>query len=160
MRDDAYGCHMTAEGAPICEDAHLGWLSRVIVLSPERLLLCGVEKNGIALLNQLAARVRGQRFAWFSYNPWRSGIPPDPDALWHWRSPDWRRVVVLREPMERFFSAWASKCGPHRDHDGDRNCEQVFQLTHRDNATVNTVASRLQPYGLVNAHWAPQVHAL
>lgn len=168
MRDGAaaYGCQVFwsrhARGPPtsevVCDDPHLGWLSRAIILKRERIVICGIEKNAITVLNSVAAKVSGRPFAWFAYSPYKQAEPLDDASIFRWRDAQWRRAVVLREPIERFCSAWASKCGPTRDHDGHDNCEACLGFAHRDNATILAVIERLHSQGCArrNAHWAPQ----
>ena len=180
---DAFGCRVVVErrthqihGRPVghtlqhsilCEDPDLGWLSRVLILQKQKLVLCGIEKNAITTVNALAARISGTRFSWFQFSPFslammaphsksRAQELPNASATLRWDDPTWRRAVILRDPVERFFSAWASKCGSMRDHDGKRNCEDTFGFASRENATVEAVASRLRAHGARNAHWAPQ----
>ena len=77
-----------------------------------------------------------------------------------WR---WRKVVVYRDPLERFLSAHGDKClearvgmskaikgvraGPARN-DASKHCFKVFNLTREEGASPLAVARRLA----ANAH--------
>ena len=104
------------------------------------MLFCGIEKNGITTLNEVAAIVRGRPFRYSDApdiactSPQR-GMPamcgegisaedapvPLPAIM---TDSAWRRVIVYRDPVERFLSAYRSKCG-QVDHDWEYHCDMV-----------------------------------
>ena len=80
--------------------------------------------------------------------------------------PRWRRAVVLREPVERWMSAYQSKCMLN-DHFGDHHCQRWLDLKLQNRSavpSVRLVASRLRakldqdPAAQCdwNPHWRPQ----
>ena len=68
------------------------------------------------------------------------------------RNESWQKVVVYRDPMERFLSAFNSKC-LMGDHDGKEHCHKPLGLKH---PTIPAVADRLANGPLVcDPHWIP-----
>ena len=68
------------------------------------------------------------------------------------------KVIVYRNPLERFLSAYRSKstkCLLGDAHDGRTHCHKVFRLEDENVSLVN-VAYRLRTFGRHNPHWAPQ----
>ena len=118
-------------------------------------ITCGIAKNGITLLKRILAEVLGQEFEWYPANPSKVGLSLEAfkDRLGD-ASNSWRKLVVYRDPMERFLSAYRSKC-LLGDRDGEKHCHQVFKLNESQISILN-VANRLAQYGHYNPHWATQ----
>ena len=132
------------------------WFDRVSVLEKGvNVITCGIAKNGITLLKRILAEVLGQEFEWYPSNPSKVGLSLEAfkDRLGD-ASNSWRKLVVYRDPMERFLSAYRSKC-LLGDRDGRTHCHQVFKLNNSQISVLN-VASRLAKYGHYNPHWATQ----
>ena len=143
---------------PHSKTTTLSWFDRVSTLEKGvDVLTCGIEKNGITLLTRIIAEVMGQKVQWFPANPSTVGLSLEAfkDRLGD-ASNSWRKLVVYRDPMERFLSAYRSKCLLA---DGDRNgrmhCHNLFRLNDSQISVLN-VASRLPQYGHHNPHWATQ----
>ena len=136
----------------------LSWFDRVSILEKGvDVITCGIEKNGITLLNRILAKVMGGRFEWFPANPSTVGLSLEAfkDRLGD-ASSSWRKLVVYRDPMERFLSAYRSKCLlADGDRDGRKHCHDLFRLNDSQISVLN-VASRLPQYGHHNPHWATQ----
>ena len=132
------------------------WFDRVSVLEKGvNVITCGIEKNGITLLTRIIAEVLGQEFKWYPSNPSMVGLSLEAfkDRLGD-ASNSWRKLVVYRDPMERFLSAYRSKC-LLGDSDGRMHCHDLFRLNDSQISVLN-VASRLPQYGYHNPHWATQ----
>ena len=123
------------------------WYDRVKVLRPERMLLCGIEKNGITVQEAIARLVHGLEPSatdFFALAPHKAELPlAEYQALL--ADPAWRKAVVYRDPMERFLSAYNSKC-LRADPDGFAHCEAVFRLRAGE-VSLLEVAKRLGAYG-------------
>ena len=85
------------------------WFDRVIVLPSAKVLLCTAEKNGLTEINKLAATVMGQPHRWFQFSPAHQGLD-FATFQQYLRDSSWRKAVFYRDPMERFLSAYLSKC--------------------------------------------------
>ena len=143
------------------------WLSSRFLFMPEsKLIACGIEKNAITLLNVLAhvamdlPEWRTIQEFWFRLAPLSSEGDAGELAL---GIPGWRSLVLLRDPVERFVSAFESKCGG-KDVDGSANCDKYFK---RDRGHVTMWHAAMHLEGLkqqggecnssaANPHWAPQ----
>ena len=143
---------------PYSKATTLSWFDRVSTLEKGvDVLTCGIEKNGITLLNGVLAEVMGRKFQWFPANPSTVGLSLEAfkDRLGD-ASNSWRKLVVYRDPMERFLSAYRSKCLlADGDRDGRKHCHDLFRLNDSQISVLN-VASRLPQYGHHNPHWATQ----
>ena len=141
---------------PYSKATTLSWFDRVSTLEKGvDVLTCGIEKNGITLLKRIIAEVMGRKFEWFPANPSTVGLSLEAfkDRLGD-ASNSWRKLVVYRDPMERFLSAYRSKC-LLGDSDGRMHCHDLFRLNDSQISVLN-VASRLPQYGYHNPHWATQ----
>ena len=68
------------------------------------------------------------------------------------RNESWQKVMVYRDPMERFLSAFNSKC-LLGDGDGRSHCHEPLGVEH---PTIPAVADRLANGPLVcDPHWRP-----
>ena len=143
---------------PYSKATTLSWFDRVSTLEKGvDVLTCGIEKNGITLLTRIIAEVMGRKFEWFPANPSTVGLSLEAfkDRLGD-ASNSWRKLVVYRDPMERFLSAYRSKCLlADGDRDGRKHCHDLFRLNDSQISVLN-VASRLPQYGHHNPHWATQ----
>ena len=143
---------------PYSKATTLSWFDRVSILEKGvDVITCGIEKNGITLLTRIIAEVLGQEFKWYPSNPSMVGLSLEAfkDRLGD-ASSSWRKLVVYRDPMERFLSAYRSKCLlAEGDRDGRKHCHNLFRLNDSQISVLN-VASRLPQYGHHNPHWATQ----
>ena len=139
--------------------------------------MCTINKVGSTALAMLRSIVRGRSFTWES--PQTSCWQID-DVMWCgeagtgeregrrtlaslFADQTWARVVIYRDPLERFVSAFRSKC-EQADHDWRSQCDEVFGFGrqangNRQNITLESVARRLTDPSLrawTNPHWAPQ----
>jgi|MDSW01.2.fsa_nt_gb hypothetical protein len=135
--------------------ASFSWFDRVSVFMDMKLLVCGIEKNGITVLNRALAAAQRKNFSWFPNNPSKEHLSLEAfKRLLQDPNNSWRKLVVYREPMERFLSAYHSKC-LLRDDDGKKHCHDTFRLNASQISILN-VARLLALYGHSNPHWAPQ----
>ena len=146
--------------------------SELVMLPSLRILACMIEKNAVTLQHTLAHLAvdssaedmkRNWRFFWHSLRPSHQHISREHvrEAL---QDPRWRRAVVLRDPLERWLSAYQSKC-MFGDHDGGLHCQLWLRLPNRSTVpSVALVASRMwaffdsKPEAQCkwNVHWRPQ----
>ncbi len=131
------------------------WLNRVSVLNRVQVLICGIEKNGKTVIDRTIATVLEKPFTWFPHNPVKEKLSVDAfKYLLQDRNSSWRKLVVYRDPFERFLSAYQSKC-LLRDSDGRTHCHHHFDLNDA-NISIENIAKRLPLKGHTNSHWAPQ----
>ena len=89
--------------------ASFSWFDRVSVFMDMKLLVCGIEKNGITVLNRALAAAQRKNFSWFPNNPSKEHLSLEAfKRLLQDPNNSWRKLVVYREPMERFLSAYHS----------------------------------------------------
>ena len=135
-------------------DPNALWFDRVVTFPEKRIIVCGIEKNGVTELNQLAAAIHNDTMeSWFKYSPQSNGIKFT-TFLRLLKFKSWRKALIYRDPMERFLSAYNSKC-LKRDIDGYLHCHRFFNLTD-DEVSLRAVAERLPRDGHLNPHWARQ----
>lgn len=110
-------------------------LPHFIVVPENKLLFCYIEKVGSDSFNDLFRFVRSRYdpsqledaedpSKWFKNCPAKHGLSKD-DLEHILVDPAWHKAVFYREPLERFASAYASKCGgAHKD--GPKHCRLQF----------------------------------
>lgn len=150
-------------------------MSSFIVVERARVLLCSIEKNANTLQAHVAAAARGIRrdrasksaqidTTYLRVRYWRRNATRLFEIF---RDPSWRRVVVVRDPIDRFISAYRSKCArcvyipgrPTPKGDGCHHCHTVFGLRRDRNWSVAQVAERLSRRSdWANDHWKLQGH--
>lgn len=129
------------------------WVDRAIVLPALKVAICTVEKNGLTEINKLTAVVMNEPHKWFQYSPRSQGLSFEAYQQ-YLRDSSWRKVVVYRDPMERFLSAYFSKC-LQADTDGREHCHKVFGLSD-EQVTIENVVASLPTMGHKDPHWALQ----
>lgn len=151
-------------------------IGNFVVLPEQRVLLCTIDKCANTLLAYAAARVSGRgtahknrasrdnTYAQVRYTGSAEDVAQllfNPQAS---NGYPWRRAVVLRDPVERFVSAYVSKClqcNATIGGDGCYNCHSALGLPRRVDR-VPTLAetvdalTRIGPRRVGNAHWVPQ----
>ena len=133
-----------------------GLFTRVKLMHGARTLVCGIEKCGITTIEHVAQLVNGfPKFKWFLSSPTKQNTSFDA-YLALLKTPLWQSVLVYRDPIDRFVSAYKSKC-LLGDPDGVRHCHDVFRL-NASQISLEAVAARLPMYGYSNPHWIPQSH--
>ena len=131
--------------------------NRVVLMPPARTLVCAADKVGSTTINRIASLVLGKPLG--KNNGVFIGVPAAFNVSFAkfkrlLKDDSWHRVLLYRDPIERFVSAYQSKC-LLRDRDGRKRCHNVFQL---EEPTIEAVVARLPRYGYTNAHWAPLSH--
>jgi len=158
-------------------------LESLVPVPQHRLLMCLVEKNGVTALGVLAADLLGlhqrvDRAMADGFIAGQDGFPykntfheqyatmrksplaHKATAAARLFSPFWRKVVVVRHPVERFVSAYQSKCVAELamlkagGYYAETRCLDVFRLRFED-VSMRAVAERLH-LGAADPHWAPQ----
>jgi len=134
------------------------WLDFVMLDPERRILICAVPKNGDFAVETALAIATRTKFEWFSHAATAKHLHMNATAVRElFDQPSWRRAVIHRDPVERFVSAFKSKCLMRDAIDGRANCHDVFQLTD-SSVNIRAVAQRLPAFGHTNPHWAPQSH--
>ena len=131
--------------------------NRVVLMPPARTLVCAADKVGSTTINRIASLVLGKPLG--KNNGVFIGVPAAFNVSFAkfkrlLKDDSWNRVLLYRDPIERFVSAYQSKC-LLRDRDGRKRCHNVFQL---EEPSIEAVVARLPRYGYTNAHWAPLSH--
>jgi Sulfotransferase family len=95
----------------------IGWSQRAFVLAKHQLVACSPPKSACQLVKRLLRYVNGA-------DDWQRGEVHDPnenglkrlcvdvvgDNAWHvLRNPLWHRFIVVRDPLDRFISAYVDK---------------------------------------------------
>lgn len=125
-------CHGSAASSGVVPPTLTeGLLDRFIIVPEHHLLFCFVEKVGSTSFQELFRRVRGRHEPeQTSGDPWfRNSY-----AVHGWTKqqlecalvdPSWHKAVFVRDPVDRFVSAWSSKCRG-ADKDGYELCNVQF----------------------------------
>ena len=131
------------------------WPWDFAVLPPYKLMFCRVHKAGTTGLNHIIAALVPPPYPenqeWTVHQATDYGL--DAWNLTHiLRDPSWYKVVMYREPLERFLSAYRSKC---EGYDRDRTCDRVF---HHQVPTFGGAIRRivLREDFSGDSHFAPQ----
>lgn len=144
-------------------------LDRFIIVPEYKLLFCYIEKVACKSFNNVFRSIRAK------WDPRQAENGPFRKNTWvnhSWSKEmleeamadeSWHKAVFFRNPVERFTSAWASKCrGPDRgDRDGPRHC--IAQFEQRNVSFWGAVHKlhRMHVSGLdqdFDPHWRPQAH--
>lgn len=107
-------------------------LEHFIVVPEHKLLFCYIEKVGCMNFNKLFTQVRSRYDSGMleNTNPWYRNTPSahglsKSDLEQMLINKNWHKAVFYREPLERFASAFRSKC-EGVDQDGCRHCGLQF----------------------------------
>ena len=110
------------------------------VLPEHKLLFCRIHKAGSTAINLLLPAIAPPPYpnhpSWTYYQASDYGLNAT-DMSRILQDSSWLKVVIYRDPLERFVSAYRSKC---EDFDGDKTCENVF---HRHRPTFAEAIRRL-----------------
>lgn len=102
------------------------------MLPQQKIAFCNIDKNAGQTLENVSAVAVGHKFKQFQFAPVRTGFGKGYTGFTRTLLTDsaWRFAVVYRDPLERFVSAYRSKCLT-RDgrHEREIHCLHVFQLT-------------------------------
>mmetsp|Transcript_37686 Transcript_37686/g.70478 ORF Transcript_37686/g.70478 Transcript_37686/m.70478 type:complete len:1243 (+) Transcript_37686:108-3836(+) len=109
-------------------------LDRFFIVPEHKLLFCYMEKVACTNFNSLFAQLRRHyndsfiathgSFGWFQSVPYLEGYSIR--NLEHiMEDPSWHKALFYRDPVERFVSAYRSKC-EHVDKDGAFVCNRAF----------------------------------
>jgi len=104
-------------------------LERFIIVPEHKLLFCYIEKVACTKFNGLFNAVRGisSKNMWYHNSAHSLGWKKD-DLANALVDPEWQKAVFYREPLERFLSAFLSKCAGRHDRDGPAHCKRFFGL--------------------------------
>jgi hypothetical protein len=124
-----------------------------IIVPSHRLLICKQSKvasTQLRLLFGALGRAEGLKPAYL-VNP---SLPRLKGIL---ANRSWHKAVFFREPLERFLSAFLSKCqrGPLRDRDGPQKCRAAFGFSEM--ALEDAVALLETGAPLLEKHYTAQV---
>jgi len=153
------------------EDPNLTYnmFDRFIVLPEYNLLFCYIEKNACTAFNDLFSQLRRRSDpkvkrthgpeGWFQLSPYTLGYSKASlEAIMLNKS--WHKAVFYRDPIERFVSAYRSKCEHFDQFDGNYSCFQAFGHDYEKftDATAKLFSWRnfTQKDEFVNAHFKRQ----
>lgn len=121
------------------------YFKNFIVVPELKLLFCTIEKAGDLSFNTLFRIIRAK------YDPsqlegraWRRNSPEmhnltNKEIIDRILDPEWHKAVFVREPLERYVSAYMSKC-LGADEDGYIHCGKQFGNEHMEfNASVKWI---------------------
>lgn len=118
------------------EKPTLNWhmLERFILVPEHNLLFCYIEKVGCTAFNDIFAGLRKRYDArmihtrkttgWFQNSPYEHGFTKE-DIESILVNSSWHKALFYRDPVERFVSAYRSKC-EYADPDGKWVCGMTF----------------------------------
>jgi len=107
-------------------------LDAFIVVPEHKLLFCYIEKVGCKNFNELFRRLRSRYDPSQMEGHWAARNTPGVHHLTKADleemlvSEEWHKAVFWRRPLERFASAWTSKCRGGADEDGQQHCQHQF----------------------------------
>lgn len=152
----------SAVGLPKLRD---GLLDRFIVVPEHKLLFCFIEKVGSTSFQSLFRNVRARYDSSLRVGPPYFRNRPSvfnltkADLAHMLVNRSWYKAVFYREPIERFVSAWESKC-KGVDEDGREHCQQQFG---KSDMNFDDSVAWIQSWEKVNASqeaddWSWDVH--
>ena len=110
------------------------------MIPQHKLLFCRIHKAGSSALNHLLPAIAPPPFpqhpTWTYYQTSDYGLHSE-DMIRILNDPSWVKVVIYRDPLERFLSAYRSKC---EEFDQDNVCDDVF---HKKRPTFAEAIRRL-----------------
>jgi len=146
-------------------------LDRFFIVPEHKLLFCYMEKVACTNFNNLFATLRKHyndsfipthgSYGWYQSVPWLLGYNIE-DLEHILADPSWHKAVFYRDPVERFVSAYRSKC-EHVDTDGEFVCNRAFG---NGSASFETAVERIarldarpdfDPDNTMNVHFQRQL---
>lgn len=143
------------------------FLDNFIVVPEAPLLFCFIEKVGSTQFQRLFQQVthrKGVGGSFFKANSPKNHRLKTRDLERMMINKTWHKAVFYREPLERFLSAYNSKCGAkwpkHGDRDGPKHCFQEFHkfpISFSDAVTrMGESEPRNRSWGRHNEHFVEQ----
>jgi hypothetical protein len=148
------------------------WDNRLLIEPSRKLAFCYIEKNACTQFNRLFNAMNGIVPA---DNPfWKTNADSKNYSIRRYfedgadnisKATGWKMAIFLRDPAERFLSAWLSKCDAWEHGGIDCLGPQVSNMTDTEKVELfeNTVLEVLPKYmklvdfaGQFNAHYDPQ----
>ena len=133
---------------------------RLIILPAHRMLFCYIEKVACTSFNSLFNHIANQtvnrlKNMWL-LNDWRRHRLRISDLIGYLRNESWHKAVFYRDPVDRFVSAYLSKCVPNKGYSkkGSRHCDDTFGNHSVTFGHAVEVIGQVDAVG--NAHWLQQ----
>lgn len=108
----------------IASDQFFSW--QYVILPPYKLMFCRIHKAGSTGLNHVVSALVPPRFPqrpeWTVHGASDYGLTAS-DVSNLLRDQSWFKAFIYREPLERFLSAYRSKC---EGYDAPTNCHRAF----------------------------------
>ena len=137
-------------------------MQRLVILPDHKLLFCYIEKVAGTSFNSLFNHIAGHKTnrlknMWFLNDFRRRGLKMR-DVIGLLGNESWHKAVFYRDPVDRFVSAYISKC-VLRSKDkfsrkGSRHCKDIFGNRTATFHQALKVVSQVSAIG--NAHWLQQ----
>ena len=139
-------------------------LDRFIVVPEYKMVFCYSEKVGCTMFNKLFRdlrmlypKINRTEAKWLSTLVWFRNTPEhhnlnkkDMESIL--ANPEWTKAVFYRDPIDRFVSAFQSKCGGF-DPDGEEHCTDSFG---HPNSTFSDALHHIKTANTIqNPHFAP-----
>ena len=141
-------------------------LDHFIVIPHYNLLFCTIDKNANTLLAHIAAKLMKKNPLITSTHDMtndavrlRVKANSKKMIMEILQNTSWKKLLIYRDPVERFVSAYSSKCEEchiYRRGDGCYNCQSALYLPRNINVSMEQVANQLKGISLHNPHWIPQ----
>jgi len=148
------------------------WDNRMLIVPSKKMAFCYIEKNACTQFNKLFNALNGYGFDPHDDNPfWKSNSDSKDERIRsHFRkniskANGWKMAIFLRDPAERFLSAWLSKCDAWEHGGIDCLGPQITNMSESKKVELfeKTVVELLPKYigfvdavGFYNAHYDPQ----
>mmetsp|Transcript_37605 Transcript_37605/g.105665 ORF Transcript_37605/g.105665 Transcript_37605/m.105665 type:complete len:355 (-) Transcript_37605:155-1219(-) len=148
------------------------WENRMLIAKKNKFAFCYIEKNACTQFNKLFNALNGYGFDPHDDNPfWKSNSDSKDERIRsHFRkniskANGWKMAIFLRDPAERFLSAWLSKCdaweyggidclGPRVTGLPESKKVELFEKTVIE--LLPKYMARMRANGTYNAHYDPQ----
>jgi Sulfotransferase family len=142
------------------------WDSSPVVIEEFQLIFFTSAKVGCTTWKQLFRRIMGIKN--WSVEEYRTMLPWNPELnglkyLYHYNrtkatemmtSPNWTRAIFLRDPKERFLSAYIDKAVAHPDYLQSKCCAFTRRCVNKAKDSISAFLQII--YTCDDAHWRPQ----
>ena len=129
-------------------------LNRLAVVPNMFLIVCTIDKCAQTTQLELLRHLANQKPLRKGQNPFTLSSKNREYLHQNLQNDSWKKMVVIRDPVERFVSAYKSKC-LLADEDGHRHCSHEFKIPQQ-NMSIDIVIAHLEKKKSSNYHWSLQ----